>query len=65
MKMDQLTKKESTYAAAVGVLIGSIAGVMISLSMFKEHKKCEMLKRENRMLQEMVMNYQEREYVAH
>lgn len=56
--MDQLTKKEAGWAAAIGVLIGTVAGVMISLSMVKEHKKCEMLKRENQMLQEMIMQYQ-------
>ena len=62
--MEPLTKKESTLAAVVGVVIGTICGMMISLSMLKEHKKCEGLKRENRMLQEMVMQYQDREYVA-
>ena len=62
--MEPLTKKESTWAAVVGVVIGTICGMMISLSMLKEHKKCEVLKRENRMLQEMVMQYQDREYVA-
>jgi gas vesicle protein len=63
-QMEPLTKKESTLAAVVGVVIGTVAGLMISLSMLKEHKKCEGLKRENRMLQEMVMQYQDREYVA-
>lgn len=62
--MSQLTKKENAYAAAIGLLIGSIAGLMISMSMVKEHKKCEALKRENRLLQEMVMHYQDSEYVA-
>lgn len=62
--MESLSKKESTWAAVVGVVIGTVAGLMISLSMIKEHKKCEVLKKENRLLQEMVMQYQEREYVA-
>jgi ADP-ribosylglycohydrolase len=62
--MEPLTKKESTWAAVVGVVIGTICGMMISLSMIKEHKKCEVLKKENRLLQEMIMQYQEREYVA-
>ena len=63
-KMTQLSKKENVWSAAIGILIGSLAGLMISLSMVKEHKKCEALKRENRMMQEMIMNYQDREYVA-
>ena len=62
--MEPLSNKESTWAAVVGVVIGTVAGMMISLSMLREHKKCEALKRENRLLQEMVMQYQEREYVA-
>jgi len=62
--MEPLSNKESTWAAVIGMLIGTVAGLMISLSMLKEHKKCEVLKKENRLLQEMVMQYQEREYVA-
>lgn len=63
-QMEPLSNKENVWSAAIGILIGSMAGLMISLSMLKEHKKCEALKRENRLLQEMVMQYQEREYVA-
>jgi hypothetical protein len=62
--MEPLSNRESTWAAVIGMLIGTVAGLMISLSMLKEHKKCEVLKKENRLLQEMVMQYQEREYVA-
>lgn len=60
--MSQLSKKENVWSAAIGLLIGSMAGLMISLSVVKEHKKCEALKRENRLLQEMVMYYQDLEY---
>ena len=63
-QMEPLSNKENVWSAAIGILIGSMAGLMISLSMLKEHKKCEALKRENRLLQEMVMQYKEREYVA-
>lgn len=62
--MEPLSNKENVWSAAIGILIGSMAGLMISLSMLKEHKKCEALKRENRLLQEMVMQYQDRTYVA-
>ena len=57
--MTQLSKKESVWSAAIGVLIGSMAGLLISLSMFKEAKRCELLKKENQLLREMVMYYQE------
>ena len=62
IKMTQLSKKENVWSAAIGILIGSIAGLMISLSMIKEHKKCEVLKQENQLLRDMVMSYQERQY---
>ena len=62
--MEPLSNRESTWAAVIGILIGTVAGLMMSLSMLKEHKKCEVLKKENLLLQEMVMQYQEREYVA-
>jgi hypothetical protein len=62
--MEPLSKKESMISTGVGIVIGTIAGMMISLSMLKEHKKCEALKRENRMMQEMLMDYQDRTYVA-
>jgi uncharacterized membrane-anchored protein YhcB (DUF1043 family) len=63
-QMEPLSKKENAWSIAIGLVIGSVAGIMISMSMLREHKKCEGLKRENQMLQEMVMQYQEREYVA-
>lgn len=62
--MSQLSNKENVWSAAIGLFIGAMAGLMISLSMVKEHKKCEALKRENKLLQEMVMYYQDPEYVA-
>jgi len=63
-QMEPLSKKENAWSIAIGLVIGSVAGIMISMSMLREHKKCEGLKRENQMLQEMVMQYQELEYVA-
>jgi hypothetical protein len=62
--MEPLSNRESTWAAVIGILIGTIAGLMISISMLREHNKCEAMKRENQVLHEMVMQYQEQEYVA-
>ncbi len=59
--MTQLSKKENVWSAAIGVLIGSMAGLLISLSMVKEAKRCELLKKENQLLRDMVMHYQQRE----
>ncbi len=59
--MSQLTEKENIWSAAIGILIGSMAGLLISLSMVKEAKRCELLKKENQLLREMVMHYQQRE----
>ena len=57
--MTQLSKKENVWSAAIGVLIGSMAGLLISLSMVKEAKRCDALKRENQLLKEIIMQYQE------
>ena len=59
--MNQLNKRENVWSAAIGVLLGSMAGLMISLSLAREYKKCEVLKRENRLLREMVMFYQDQQ----
>jgi hypothetical protein len=58
--MTQLSKKENVWSAAIGVLIGSMAGLLISLSMVKEAKRCELLKKENQLLRDMLISYQER-----
>lgn len=57
----ELNRKEFIWSATVGTFIGAMLGIMIGLSMFKEHKKCEVLKRENRLLRDMVMFYQDQQ----
>lgn len=57
--MTRLSNKENVWSAAIGILIGSIAGMMISLSMVREHRKCEAMKRENQMMKEMLIYYQD------
>ena len=59
--MDQLSKKEFAMSAILGLLLGVIAGSMIALSVVNDYKKCEVIKRENRILKEMVMFYQDQQ----
>lgn len=49
---------ESRIAAIVGILIGSVFGFLMSLAMIKEHKQCEMLRQENKMMQDMLYEIQ-------
>jgi ADP-ribosylglycohydrolase len=52
-------RKEFIWSATIGTLIGAMLGIMVGLSMFKEAKRCDALKRENQLLRDMIMNYQE------
>ena len=45
---------ESRIAAMVGIIIGCVLGYFMSLSMIREHKQCEMLRQENKMMQDML-----------
>lgn len=58
--MTQLNKKEQAWSAAIGLFLGCLAGLMISLSMVKEAKRCDALKKENQLLRDMLISYQER-----
>lgn len=58
--MTQLSKKEHVWSIAIGTFIGALAGLTISLSMMKEAKRCELLKKENQLLRDMLISYQER-----
>ena len=49
---------ESRIAAIIGIIIGCVLGCLISLSMIKEHKNCEMLRQENKMMQDMLYEIQ-------
>jgi hypothetical protein len=49
---------ESRIAAIVGILIGSVFGFLMSLSMIREYKECEMLRQENKMMQDMLYEIQ-------
>lgn len=55
-----MTKKESLIAALVGLVIGVAVGYILSCSMVAEADKCRSLAEENRMLQLMILECQER-----
>jgi flagellar motor component MotA len=56
--MAELSKKEFIAAAIVGTVLGVLCGVAVGLSMFREAKRCDTVKQENRVLREMVTFYQ-------
>ena len=49
---------ENRIAAIVGIIIGCVLGYIMSLSMIREHKECEMLRQENKMMQDMLYEVQ-------
>ena len=53
-----MESKSSKIAAIIGIIIGCIIGSIISCSMLKEHKKCEILVEENKMLRDMLYEEQ-------
>ena len=49
---------ESRIAAIIGIIIGCVIGSIMSYSILKEHKNCEMLRQENKMMQDMLYEIQ-------
>jgi uncharacterized membrane protein len=45
---------ENRIAAIVGIIIGCVLGYFMSLSMIREHNECEVLRQENKMMQDML-----------
>lgn len=56
-----MTKKESLIAALVGSVIGLVIGYIMSCSMVADADKCRILVEENKMLQLMILECQERD----
>ena len=52
---------ESRIAAIIGIIIGCVIGGLISSSIIKELKNCDMLKQENKMMQNMLYEIQNNE----
>ena len=57
--MSQLSKKEMTWSALIGLTVGTVCGLMVSLSMVKEHEKCTAVKKENVLLHQIILQQQE------
>jgi len=49
---------ENRIAAIVGIIIGCVLGYFMSLSIIREHNECEMLRQENKMMQDMLYEVQ-------
>ena len=53
-----MESKSYKIAAIIGIIIGCVIGSMMSYSILKENKNCEMLKQENKMMQNMLYEIQ-------
>ncbi len=49
---------ERIITSIIGIIIGCVIGAIMSYSILKEHKNCEMLKQENKMMQNMLYEIQ-------
>ena len=53
-----MENKIDKIAIAIGIVIGCVLGSMMSYSMLKDAKKCELLVEENKMLRDMLYEEQ-------
>jgi hypothetical protein len=53
-----MENKIDKIAIAIGIVIGCVLGSIMSYSMLKEAKKCELLVEENKMLRDMLYEEQ-------
>jgi len=49
---------ERIITSIIGIIIGCVIGAIMSYSILKEYKNCEMLKQENKMMQNMLYEIQ-------
>ena len=49
---------ERIITAIIGIIIGCVIGSIMSYSILKKYKNCEMLKQENKMMQNMLYEIQ-------
>jgi len=53
-----MENKSSKIAAIIGIILGCIFGSLMSYSMLKDAKKCELVIEENKMLRDMLYEVQ-------
>ena len=53
-----MENKIDKIAIVIGIVIGCVLGSMMSYSMLKDAKKCELVVEENKMLREMIYEQQ-------
>jgi len=53
-----MENKIDKIAIVIGIVIGCVFGSMMSYSMLKDAKKCELLVEENKMLRDMLYEVQ-------
>jgi uncharacterized membrane-anchored protein YhcB (DUF1043 family) len=57
-----MENKIDKIAIVIGIVIGCVLGSMMSYSMLKDAKKCELLVEENKMLRDMLYEEQNPQY---
>jgi uncharacterized membrane-anchored protein YhcB (DUF1043 family) len=57
-----MENKIDKIAIVIGIVIGCVFGSMMSYSMLKDAKKCELLVEENKMLRDMLYEEQNPQY---
>jgi uncharacterized membrane-anchored protein YhcB (DUF1043 family) len=57
-----MENKIDKIAIVIGIVIGYVFGSMMSYSMLKDAKKCELLVEENKMLRDMLYEEQNPQY---
>jgi uncharacterized membrane-anchored protein YhcB (DUF1043 family) len=57
-----MENKIDKIAIVIGIVIGCVLGSMMSYSMLKDAKKCELLVEENKMLRDMLYEEQNSQY---
>jgi uncharacterized membrane protein required for colicin V production len=53
-----MNRKTKYRAAALGLLIGAVLGILIGTTMFRNVKQCEGVIQENKLLKDLIFQYE-------